>query len=122
MRNKRGQEGGTSTATLVGIVILIVLLVLIVMGVSGGFSNFWAKLNPFGGNSNVQTIIQACELACSQPQDYDYCTLQRDVKYSKDNLPADLAKNLTITNTCDGLRDLSASDPYYLGISCSKTC
>jgi hypothetical protein len=72
MNNKKGQE--MSVATLVLIVIGIVVLVMLILGFSMGWQNLWAKVNIFGGGSNVETVIQSCKLAASSSSQFSYCS------------------------------------------------
>lgn len=72
MDNKKGQE--MSVATLVLIVIGIVVLVMLILGFSMGWSNLWAKVNIFGGGSNVETVVQACKLSASSGSTFSYCS------------------------------------------------
>jgi len=72
MVNKKGQE--MSVATLVLIVIGIVVLVMLILGFSMGWQNLWAKVNIFGGGSNVETVVQSCKLAASSDSTFSYCS------------------------------------------------
>jgi hypothetical protein len=69
--NKKGQE--MSVATLVLIVIGIVVLVMLILGFSMGWKNLWGKINVFSGGSNVETVIQACEIAATSDSSYNFC-------------------------------------------------
>lgn len=80
MIGKRGQE--MSISTLVLIVLAIIVLVLVVIGVSGGFGrvgDFFGNLG--GGKSNVQTVIQGCQVACQTNSEYDWCSRPRDLTF-----------------------------------------
>ena len=83
---KRGQE--MSISTLVLIVIAIIVLVLVVIGFTGGLKNLWDRItNLGGGKSNVQSIIQACQVACAANSQYDYCSLAREINFGKGGFP-----------------------------------
>ena len=72
--NKRGQ--GMSTNTIILIILgLIVLVVLII-----GFTQGWDSIAPWISGSNVDSISQACGVACSTGQTFGFCTTKRDVK------------------------------------------
>lgn len=74
-----------SISTLVLIVLAIIVLVLIVIAATGGFSkvgDFFSNLG--GGKSNVQTVIQGCQVACQTGSVYDYCERLREVRLGKD--------------------------------------
>jgi len=61
----------------------VVVIVLLIWGFSSGWSSMWDKITSFGGGkSNVDTIIQACNLACTSNQEYAYCTQTRNVETS----------------------------------------
>ena len=92
--NKKGAE--MTIGTLVVIVLAIIVLVVIALGFGTGWSNLWSKITGyFGGGSNVDSIKQACNYACTTQATYDYCILSRDIK---------LADKTTLTGkTCSWL-------------------
>lgn len=117
---KRGQE--MSISTLVLIVLAIVVLVLVIIGFTGGWQNLWDRItNVGGGKANVQTIVQACQIACTSNSQYDYCTAQRSITLANGN------KNVV---TCNSLaRDRNATDATTplgigdVGLNCAAiTC
>lgn len=79
MENKRGQ--GMSTNTIILIILgLIVLVVLII-----GFTQGWSSITPWISGSNVDSVSQACEVACSTGKTYDFCTSPRELKTDDGN-------------------------------------
>lgn len=78
--NKKGQE--MSVATLILIVIGIVLLVVLILGFTMGWQSLWNKINIFGGTSNIETVIQACNLAATSDSTYSYCNEFKQLKIS----------------------------------------
>ncbi len=74
MFNKRGQELSTTT------VILLILAVLVLVFLILGFSVGWSKINPFLSKSNVDSISDACNIACSTNQNYAFCSQPRDLR------------------------------------------
>lgn len=72
--NKRGQELSTTT------VILLILAVLVLVFLILGFSVGWSKINPFLSKSNVDSISDACNIACNTNQNYAFCSQPRDLK------------------------------------------
>lgn len=71
---------------LVVIVLLVILMVVLVIGFTTGWGDFWNKIiNIGGGKSNVQAVIQGCQVACSTESSYDYCKRERDVVFEKDD-------------------------------------
>jgi len=78
MVNKKGQE--MSVATLVLIVIGIVVLVMVILGFTMGWQSLWSKINIFGGGSDINTIVQACNLAATSDSVYSYCNEFKQIK------------------------------------------
>lgn len=74
MENKKGQ--GMSTSTIILLILGLVILVVLVLGFSLG----WNKITPWINTNNVDTIKTACGAACSTNNQYDFCTVQREVK------------------------------------------
>jgi len=90
MQNKRGQ--GMSTNTIILLILGIVVLVVLILG----FTTGWDKLAPWLSGNNVDTIVTACEAACTMGSQYDFCTFERSLKAS--DLPGDVKK---VENTCE---------------------
>ena len=78
--NKRGQELSTTT------VILLILAVFVLVFLILGFSVGWSKINPFLSKSNVDPIIQACNVACATNQAYAFCSQPRDLRAEDEKL------------------------------------
>ncbi len=82
MRKIRGDKGaqGLSLTTIILIVLGIVVLALLVWGFSTGWSNLWEKINIFGGGEvNVDTVKQACILACNTNAINKYCVAKQNI-------------------------------------------
>lgn len=77
--NKKGAE--MTIGTIVIIVLALIVLVVLVIGFTGGWSNLWTRITSFFGGSNVDSIVQACQVACTTGSKYDYCSLERTVKF-----------------------------------------
>jgi len=80
--NKKGQE--MSVTTLILIVLGIVLLVLIVLGFTMGWQQLWEKVNIFRPSSNVDSLVQSCNFALTQPGafcEYKLVTLDGKSQY-----------------------------------------
>jgi hypothetical protein len=61
------------------------VLVFLIWGFGTGWSNLWSKITAFtGGESNVDTIQQACQLACDGQQIETFCYDVKTLKISKD--------------------------------------
>src|SRR4030042_200589 len=103
MKNKKGAE--MTIGTIIVIILALVVLVILIYGFSTGWSNLWEKINVFGGGkSNVQTIIQACQLACTTSSDYNYCKTQKLIEDANGD-----GKMATRSVNCENL----ANEPKY---------
>ncbi len=80
MLNKRGQELSTTT------VILLILAVLVLVFLILGFSIGWSKINPFLSRNNVDSISDACNIACNTNQNYAFCAQPRDLRAEDEKL------------------------------------
>ena len=79
--NKRAVEM-TTGAVIVIILGIILLVVLIYYFVTGGGNLFDRYLALGGGNANVQTVVQGCQIACSTQAMYDYCRTLKSVMFT----------------------------------------
>jgi hypothetical protein len=79
--NKKGAE--MTIGTIIVIILALVVLVVIIYGFTVGWGNLWQRLTGFSPKANIQTHIQACQLACTTESVSDYCK-DRDV-YLVDN-------------------------------------
>ena len=74
MLNKRGQ--GLSTNAIILIILGVIILVILALGFMMG----WDKFAPWISSNNVDTIVTACETACTTSSDYGFCLIGRDLK------------------------------------------
>jgi hypothetical protein len=74
MKSKRGQSMSTNT------VVLLIIAVLVLVFLILGFTMGWNKIAPFIKSSNVDSVVNNCEAACSTQSKYDYCSAQRELK------------------------------------------
>jgi hypothetical protein len=118
--NKKGQQ--MTLGTIIAIVLGITVLVFLIWGFSTGWSNMWNKITAFGGGSaNIDTIVQACALACSTQNEYGFCTEVRTVKFGKE---------VTVSNnkfkekdgTCQGIVDKKTDFPGVNVDACPGLC
>jgi len=105
--NKRGQQ--MTLGTIIAIVLGIAVLVFLIFGFSSGWNNLWSKVTAFGGDNNVDTIVQACALRCSTGDEYGFCTANQTLKV-KGNDPVILS--------CDALSGGGYGIEVCNGISC----
>ena len=101
--NKRGQQ--MTLTTIIAIVLGIAVLVFLIFGFTTGWNNLWDKVTNYGGgSSNVDTIVQACDIACSTGSEYNYCTLNRTLKTGVgDPIPGSCNELTDYVNLCPGL-------------------
>ncbi len=124
MINKRGQ--GISTNAIILIILGVVVLAVLIVGFALG----WDKIAPWISGNNVDTIVTACETACSTNSIYDFCMVKRDLKAEdtklKDVTCNYLANNQTIYGVnkcssipCEGIM-LAESSEESLGDFCTE--
>lgn len=78
------KKGQITIPALIAIILGILVLVLLILGFSTGWSNLWDKINIFGGGKvNVDSIRQACSLACMQQGAYSFCSQERELTIEK---------------------------------------
>lgn len=76
-----------TVSTLIIIVLAIVVLVVLVIGFVGGWGNLWGRITSFfGGANNIDTLVQACQMACGTDAIQDFCSVDRVVKSDKAGL------------------------------------
>ena len=120
--DKKGQQ--MTLGTIIVIVLGILVLVFLIYGFSTGWGNLWDRItNLGGGESNLDTISQACALACTTNAKADYCTVSREIRVGTEVPVGDVEKS-TFSATCE---DLATDDEYAkvpgLNIEdCSQLC
>jgi len=94
--NKKGAEMTISTVVI--IVLALIVLVVLVVGFTGGWGNLWTRITAFFGGSNIDSIVQACQVACTTGAKNDYCDRMRIVKAESEIFQVDeTTKNLVQT-------------------------
>jgi len=79
-KNKKGAE--MTIGTLVIIVLAVLVLALLAFGFGTGWGNLWDKIKAYtAGGVNVDSVKQACLVACTTQRTYEYCCVQRDVRF-----------------------------------------
>lgn len=78
--NKKAQS--LSISTIVIIVLAVIVLVVLVLGFTTGWGNLWGRISSFFGDSNVDSVVQACNVACTTESRYDFCEKERILKGS----------------------------------------
>lgn len=74
MRNKKGQ--GLSTNAIILIILGVIILVVLIIGFTLGWKTIAPWIKP---SNNVKEVVQACSIACSTENLYDFCTLKREL-------------------------------------------
>jgi hypothetical protein len=70
--NKKGAE--MTIGTIIVIILALVVLVVIIYGFMTGWGNLWQKVTGIsGGKADIDTHVQACQLACTTQSKNDYC-------------------------------------------------
>jgi hypothetical protein len=128
MIKKRDKKGAEMTiGTIVVIILALVVLIFLVFGFSSGWNNIWEKIINFGqGESNVATVIQACQFACSSNNVYDYCRA-RDLKFVKGTPTMygyELDTSGKVSTTCMDMqtKNIPGMDKCTTITACQKTC
>jgi len=124
LKNKKGAE--MTIGTIIIIILALVVLVLLVLGFSTGWSNLWDKIKNLGagGQSNVDSVVQACNIACTTQSQYEYCKL-RDVRFGKDQAEKDVVVGLAKTDSAGIIKNIKCPDLIgkNLGMdACSLSC
>lgn len=71
--------------TIVIIILAIVVLVVLVYGFTVGWGDLFNQLTGLGGgNVNVQTVVQGCQIACSTQASFDFCQLKKSIVFTED--------------------------------------
>ena len=105
--NKKGAE--MTVGTIIIIVLALIVLVILVYGFSTGWTNLWEKVTGFGGGEiNVQSAVQSCQLACTTGSTYDWCTKKRDIVFEDDSANAPYTCNELVSVSGTGLEDCAA--------------
>ncbi len=80
IQNKKGQ--GLSTSTIILLILGLIILVVLIVGFVTGWSLFKNLINP----TNVDNVINDCNLACTGGSQYSYCLAERTLNVNEDNL------------------------------------
>lgn len=122
MESKKGAE--LTVTTIIVIVLALVVLVVLVLGFTSGWGNLWGRITGFFGGPNIDSVVQACGIACTSQSNYDYCTRERTLKWEENGKTIQVTancnqlKNKESVNDKDGIaRTLPTTD-----LSCSISC
>lgn len=104
LKSKGGAE--MTIGTIIIIILALIVLVFLVFGFSTGWSNLWDKITNLGSNNNVETIKQACQVACETNAKYDFQQAKRTLKIDGEKIEG---------VTCEMLKSGLGKDKCYLG-------
>lgn len=111
MQNKRGQ--GLSTNAIILIILGVIILVVLIIGFTLGWGTIAPWIKP---SNNVKDIVQACSIACSTENVYDYCTFARELK--AEDLPGDVK---SVTESCKFISTTVGYEKYGIK-TCPRLC
>ena len=124
MENKKGQQ--MTLGTIIAIVLGIAVLVFLIFGFSTGWGNLWDRVTAFGGGSaNVDTIVQACALACTGQGVDAYCNQVRTVNYGVKKEAWNGTGISNVTSSQGTCYNMSSGGDNYPGVSvapCPSLC
>lgn len=110
--NKNGQQ--MALGTIIAIILGLVVLVFLIFGFTKGWGNLWDNIsNLGGGDSNVDSVVRGCEIACASENTNAYCVQNRTVNFGKDS-----AEN---PNTLKGSCEYLVTNGK-ISIDCSMDC
>lgn len=100
----KGKKGAEMTVgTIIIIVLALIVLVVLVVGFTGGWTNLWSRVTSFFGGANVDSVVQACQVACTTEQKYEFCDRMRIIKAEENILVInDTNKNIVPSTTTIG--------------------
>lgn len=117
--NKKAQN--LSVTTIVIIVLAVIVLVVLVLGFTGGWGNLWGRMKGFlGGGPNINSIVQACNVACTTQSKYDFCVTERRVILEdKKKITGWSCYELPVLYT-DELSDIGSCDDIECDLACDE--
>lgn len=101
MRNKRGDTNWVLISLILGVIVLVILALGLTIG--------WNKFLPFLSRNNVDNVKTACSLACSTGNQFDFCSVERDVRDGVNDAFKDTCNGLA-TNSIYTDRDYGIAD------------
>lgn len=110
-KNKKGQ--GMSTSTIVLLILGLVLLVALIFGFATGWKTFSNIANP----TNIDSLSEDCQVACSLNNEYAFCSSARNLRVNEEDIK--------IKTSCYVLSGLPEYASYFSdcpGIECGLTC
>ncbi len=111
LNNKKGQ--GMSTNTIVLLILGLILLVALIFGFATGWKTFSNIANP----TNIDSLVEDCQVACSLGNEYAFCSSERNLRINE--------QDTKIKTSCYVLSGLDEYASYFgacPGIQCELKC
>ena len=114
---KRGKKAqGLSINAIILIVLGILVLVMLVLGFTMGWDKIMPWINP---PNNVQDVVSACQLKCSQNAKFSFCSELRTISMNQETAESLGLSTRKLKKSCVDL----AEDYTNLGIeACAGLC
>ena len=115
--------------TIVIIVLALIVLVVLVVGFTSGWTNLWERMTGFfSSGANIDSIVQACQMACATQARYDYCSRIRAVRFEVNGKVKKAEISCNTLEEKSGKEVLDADDPTAtvilpsVELSCDLDC
>jgi len=112
VKNKRAQGMSTNT------IILLILGIVVLVALIWGFSTGWSSLRNIVDASNVDDVVQDCVAACSINSVYSFCSAQRMLKATEENV--EVKSTCAVFSTEDNFKKYGIS--VCPNIDCDLSC
>lgn len=109
--DKKGAE--MTIGTIIIIILALVVLVVIIYGFTTGWGNLWQKITGFSPKANIQTNVQACQVACASEAKADYCKMRKIYSTDTDKTGRDMS--------CKDIENANVGLEVCNAISCTAT-
>jgi hypothetical protein len=77
--NKKGIE--LAWSTIVTMILALTILLVLVLFLTGGSENFFNRIMGYLSYSNVDSVVQGCNILAETGSYYSYCCEKKEVKY-----------------------------------------
>ncbi|OYT36212.1 hypothetical protein B6U91_01730 [Candidatus Pacearchaeota archaeon ex4484_71] len=108
MGDKRGQS--MSTSTIILLILGLVVLVVLILGFMSGWKVFKGNIQP----TNVDDIVESCQVACGLGKTYEFCSSTKVLRANDDNLE--------VASSCAVFATVPEFSKYGISTCASVTC
>ena len=77
--NKKGIE--LAWSTIVTMVLALAILIVLIMFFTGGASNLFDKMKVYFSESNLDSMVQGCNILVDAGSEHSYCCEPKEIKY-----------------------------------------